>query len=405
MISRRFPTILFLSILIGLSSARAEDSSQSAADPKPKSGTDTEPAPERVDPGPFYGFWELEEPAGDTCVIIVKRGGRISCFWTGNASRAIQQGTWERSDETLTAQWETGHVDVFRKLGENAIERLSYEPGMALDSPPVLEVRGVRVSSRVPGSLTVPTDDDDRTAPASPPAANPRDDLPRAALPLRNAFLGFWKVPQSTGFLGIGGGHPHFYIQLDRNGDASVALRDWKAGSGNVGKWTIQDNQAIISWPGQRKDVLTQADDDSVTLEFYNRNRDLSDKPNFRRTAKRVEATEAGRYFQAGNTKRLAVTDIRGTWRPVKSTGNGEYIDIEGWGNAYRFPAVDGTGTDPGKWRLKSDRVVINWIDGSKDVIRMGTPDMILESYPPEVPLTGTPDRVIAVRRTNENPL
>lgn len=402
MISLRFPTVLFLSTLIGLGTAWADDSSPISADSKPESAETT---PETDDPGPFYGFWELEEPAGDTCVIIVKRGGRISCFWTGNASRDIQQGTWELSNETLTAQWETGHVDVFHKLGENAIERLSYQPGMSLDSKPVLKVRGVRVSSRVPGSLTVPTDDDDPSASAPTPPEDPRNDLPRSALPLRNAFLGFWKVPQSTGFLGIGGGQPHFYIQLDRNGDASVALRDWKAGSGNVGKWTIEDNKAIISWPGERTDVLTPVDDDSVTLQFYKRNRDLSDKPNYTRTASRVEATEAGRYFQAGNLKRLTVTDIRGTWRPVKSTGNGEYIDIEGWGNAYRFPAADGSGTDPGKWRLKSDRVVINWIDGSKDVIRFGTPDMILESYPPEVPLTGAPDRVIAVRRTNENPL
>lgn len=365
--------------------------------------------PETADPGPFYGFWELDEPAGDSCVVIIKRGGRLSCFWTGNSSREIQKGSWERNKDRLTATWETGHVDVFRKLGENAIVRHSYQPDMSLDEEPVLTVRGVRVNQQEPGALTVPVDPEEDTAPPSTADRSPdkESDLPAVALPVRNTFLGFYKVPQSTGIFGIGGaGEPHFYLHLNRNGEASVALRDWKAGSGDVGNWTVNEGRAVVTWPGGRRDVLIPGDEeDAFTLEFYNRKREFSDKPNYSRRARRVDATEAGRYFQAGNIKRLTVVDIRGTWRPLKPTGNGEYIDIEGWGNAYRYPAADGTGTDPGKWRLKSDRVVITWIDGSKDVIRMGTPDMIQESYPPDVPLTAAPERVIAVRRTNGNPL
>ncbi len=374
----------------------------------PLAAQEGEAEPERIDPGEFYGFWQFEEPAGDTAIIIVKRGGRMSCFWSGVASHDIQKGTWSRKQGELVANWNTGYREIFRKLGQNAIERETYEPGEPLQGEPSMKVRGVRINPRVPGSLTVPGEGDEPPPRVSReggrPAEPSEEDLPASALSLRNSLLGFWKIPQSTGFLGIGGSkEKHFYLQLSRNGEARVALRDWKEGNHLTGEWTIEEERAVIKWPNGSHDLLKITDGQTATLRYYKPNRSLEKRPNTTREAEKTTAGEAGRYFQAGNVKRLTVVDIRGTWRPIDPTGNAEHIDIEGWGNAYRYPAASGTGTDPGKWRLQNDRVVITWVDGSKDVLRMAQDsNMVQESYSSGEPVTGNPSRVIAVRQTDE---
>jgi hypothetical protein len=356
------------------------------------------PAAERMDPGPFYGFWEFQEPAGDKSVIIIKRGGRLSCFWAGTRNQAIQKGAWERTDTLLTARWETGDIDTFRKLGDNAIERSSYTPGMSLTDKPVLVIRGVRVDSRIPGSLTVETEGerprlDETPAPREAPA-----------IPLRNAYVGFWKIDQSTGLFGLRGGEPHFFLRLARSGEASVALRRWEGDKVVRGTWSIDNDRVVVTWPNRRRDLLFPAPDGAGYRFASIRPKDkLPDRPREGAEAAKVAAADAERYFDAGNVKRLTVVDIRGTWRPAQSTGRPEYIAIEGWGNAYRHPpAAGGDGTDPGKWRLLNDRVVITWVDGSKDVIRSAFPDLVQESYSADEPVTGTPFRSISVVRTDE---
>jgi len=351
--------------------------------------------PETRDPGPFYGFWQFNEPAGDTNVVIIKRGGRLSCFWSGSATAAIQKGSWERVDNQLTARWETGHVDVFRKLGDNAVERDSYEPGASLLNPPALTLRGVRVDSRIPGSLTIrPEEGRPRIEETPDPQAAP-------ALPMRNTFIGYWKVDQSRGLF-TRGREPHFYLHLLRSGDAVVVLRAWDLDRSARGSWQVEGERAVITWPDGRRDVL-QASGGGFTLASYRARDDLARRPASQSSAEKVAAGDAQRYFDAGNVQQLTVADIRGTWRPAAQTGQQEHIAIEGWGNAYRFPsATGGQGTDPGKWRLQGDRVVISWVDGSKDVIRLAFPDILQDSYRPEQPVTGTPHRTIAVIRTED---
>ena len=358
-------------------------------------GQEESASPETLDPGPFYGYWEIKEPAGDTCIIIIKRGGRLSCFWSGTRSDTIDKGQWERQDGRLTARWETGHVDIFEKLGENAIERSSFDPGMSLDGPPALRIRGVRVDPRVPGSLTT-----DRETEQTEPEEVP-DPRAAPAIPVRNAYIGFWKVEQSTGLLGFGGSEPHFYLNLTRNGDASVALRQWEGDQAVRGQWIIKGDRVVITWPNNRRDVLMPDGDEGYLLGTYRPRDKLSRNPRGTASALKVPAVEAERYFEAGNLKRLTVVDIRGTWIHADSSGEREHISIEGWGNAFRYPsATGGRGNDPGKWRLLNDRVIITWVDGSKDVLRIASPDMVRESYRPGQPVTASPYRSIPVTRT-----
>jgi hypothetical protein len=359
--------------------------------PQADSGTATE----RMDPGVFYGFWEFQEPAGDKSVIIIKRGGRLSCFWAGTRNQSIQKGTWDRTESQLTARWDTGHVDVFRKLGDNAIERSSYDPGMSLIGEPVLVIRGVRVDSRIPGSLTVQNEGGKERV------EQPADAREAPVTPVRHAYIGFWRVEQSTGLFGLRGAEPQFYLRLARGGEASVALRNWEGDQAVRGRWILEGGRVVITWPNNRRDLLfPNARDDGYLLASFRPKDKLTDNPRSSVKAEKIPATEAERYFDAGNVKRLTVDDIRGTWRPVEGTGKREYISIEGWGNAYRYPSAGGgAGTDPGKWRLLNDRVVITWVDGSRDVIRSAFPEPVQESY--ETTESVTPVRSFPVMRTD----
>jgi hypothetical protein len=353
--------------------------------------------PESLDPGPFYGFWEFKEAAGDTCVIIIKRGGQLSCFWSGTKSQTIQKGTWTREADQLTARWDSGYVDVFEKLGDNAIERRTFGAGDPSDETPDSSVRGVRVDSRIPGSLTVERDDD------SMPIIDTANETPAEApaIPIRNAYVGFWKIPQDGSLFDLGSSEPHFYLRLSRSGDASVALRTWEGDPAVTGAWRIESDSVIITWPNNRRDVLRPAADGNYELASFKPKDSLDRKPRELAPAEKVIASEAERYFEAGDFKRLTVLDIRGTWTPEVADEDQGYISIEGWGNAFRFPSKTGSGgSDPGKWRLLNDRVIITWVDGSKDVLRISFPDMVQESYAASEPLTGTPFRTVKVGRS-----
>jgi hypothetical protein len=358
-------------------------------------------AAERLDPAQFAGFWELQEPAGDTCVVIIKRGGQLSAFWAGSGSTQIIKGTWERDGDALTATWPGNHVERFTLIGDNAIQRQTIGPASALNTA-TATIRGVRVDPRRPGSLTV-----DR---GSPPAAGngdgaaPQVDAPvdtpepfdAPALPLLNAFTGYWKVRQGTSFLGSS--EEFFYLHLVRSGRASAALRSWDEGA-VTGNWRVEGDYVVIDWPSGRRDFLRDRAAGNYELAVFPA-RGRTDRPSDTFTAEKIAATDAARYFQAGEFQMLTVVDIRGTWTPRQGGQAGEYIEIEGWGNAFRHPSQrGGAGSDPGKWRLVSDRVVISWIDGSRDVIRLSDQGFFQDSFAADVPTTGQPHRTVPVHR------
>lgn len=354
---------------------------------------------ERIHPGTFYGFWEVPEPAGDSCIIIIKRGGRLSCFWTGISSSQIMKGTWIIQGSELIASWENNQVDVIRKVGENAIERRSFEPGQSIDSTPLYLTRGVRVDSRIPGSLTTDTEPSPEE---ESPAFAERSEEPSLGMALTTSFAGFWKVEQPTGFMGIGNSDPVFYLHLARNGKARNALRSWNPPESQEGVATSYQNGVIVEWSDGRRDlILPKADGQTFEIQTFKPKKDLTASPDGVLVAEKVPPTEASRYFEAGGFSTLTATDIRGTWIPLTDDYPGHRLEIEGWGNAYRYPALTGTSSDPGKWRLQNDKVIITWLDGSKDILRIGTRSFVRDSYLAEQLLTDTPFRSMRVTRVD----
>ncbi len=337
-----------------------------------------EPVVERIDPGSFAGFWEFQEPAGDTFIIIVKRGGDISGFWSGAGTSRIVRGEWVIEDEQLIARWESDHKDLLEASGENSLRRKSFEPGISIDSSPSHTARGTRVDPRRPGSLTVNRDPETRES----ELGSPEDPHTAPSIPLRNAFTGFWRVRQSTGFLGVGGAeNPEFYLHLQRSGRAITALRGRGGDSQVSGRWRIDNEQAFIEWPDGSRDLLRDAGSGRFQLLHY-RSRDVaSGRPNSSRKAEKIDPSEGMRFFQAGDFQLLTVTDIRGIWRPIKEEDAAEQIEIEGWGVAYRTKAGESGRSESGSWRLMNDRVSITWVGGQRDVIRLTETGFILESY------------------------
>lgn len=352
------------------------------------------PAHSAPAPSSYYGFWEIPEPAGDTAVVIIKRGGRISSFWTGPTTRDFVQGSWVFEDDTLKVAWETGLNEHFQLEGEDSLVRRTFARNGDDPSNPVAEARGHKVDSRVPGSLTV-----DSSGPRDRPAGTPATSAP-TELPLHSTYTGFWQIEQNTGFLGMGGAQsPHFFLHLLRGGSARVALRNWDGSNDQTGTWQVEDDTVLITWPDGRRDRL-QPRGESYQFLVFERERHFPDRPAARREAKKIAAADGMRYFDAAEVKLLALSDIRGSWIPISTTDSDQTgITIDSWGQASRQTKSGSPGANAGQWRLVRDRVVIRWNDGSSDVLRLGIRSFVLDHFIPGSSLTGTPAHSTEVRR------
>ncbi len=342
----------------------------------------------------YYGFWEIPESAGDTAVVIIKRGGRISSFWTGPTTRDFVQGRWTFEDDSLKVTWETGLKEHFQLEDENFLVRKTFPKNADTTSSPVAEARGHKVDSRVPGSLTV-----NSTGPRDRPAGAPETST-TAELPLHSTYTGFWQIEQNTGFLGMGGAQsPHFFLHLLRGGNARVALRNWDGSNDQTGTWQVEDDTVLVTWPDGRRDQLRPRGETYQFLVFE-RERHFPDRPAARREAKKISAADGMRYFEAAEVKLLALSDIRGSWIPISHTNSDQTsITIDPWGQASRQAKSGGPSANAGQWRLVRDRVVIRWNDGSNDVLRLGMRSFVLDHFIPGSSLTGTPAHSTEVRR------
>lgn len=354
---------------------------------------------ETRDPGPFYGFWETLEPAGDTFVINVKRGNRASGFYTRSSASRIIKGTWVREGDRLVTTWESGHKDALVRLDNGTFEREAYQPGQDVAGEPNYSTRATHIDPRIPGSLGVQRDNNSRLE-AHLANESPETERPMTDVPIRNDYNGYWKVHQgSGGFLGIGArGSDSFYLLLQRNGTVRSALRRWDLNSNAIGEWAFENDSAVITWPNGQRDVLQDSGDQDYSLLVYGSSRKQRDNPDNVMAAERSSAEQAAQLFNVGDIRMFTMSDIRGAWVPANSLESPEqYIQVEGWGRARRYPA--GAGSANGEWKLFNDRVVITWDDGSKDVLRADLRGWVQESFPPGVPASGTPSKSISVRR------
>lgn len=355
------------------------------------------PNTEANDVTPFLGFWEIPEPAGDTAVVIIKRGGRLSTFWSGaGGGRGIVQGRYAVQDGNLIATWADGNRDVFRVLAQDSIQRETFPAGRDLSGQPTYRVRGTRVDNRMVGSLAVASES---------PRERPDPAAQEIITPVRTSFLGFWQVEQPTGgVFGVGGrAERHFFLHVNRNGQARVALRNWSGSNEMVGTWVQEGNEIRISWPDGQRDILREDADGKHEFLIFSARRAFTDRPNERRAVVRAATADAQAHFRAGDFRLITTTDVIGTWIPVQADDTSQgHIELENWGRAFRFPAQTGSGSDSGQWQLHNDRVTITWVDGTRDVLRLEMRGFVRESFAPGAALTDAPLKSTPVRRFTE---
>lgn len=363
-------------------------------------------------PATFYGFWETQEEIGDKCILNIKRGGRASCFYAGSASTKITKGRWELIDDRLVITWETGYRDALSVDTASALKREVYNVGSELNHSPDYVAQAYRVDSRIPGSLTrsspVAAEEAEEKQPAPFALAPPVTKDPAMQAPggaMRNPFVGYWEVEQSPGgFFGLMTANAdRFYLFLDRNGQASVSLRKTKSKDDTKGIWEYTGGSARITWPSGRKDILKK-EPNGFQLTSLRKRDDFDDKPESTREARQITAAEAARFFNAGDVRRITMTDLVGLWVAADpQSENIEVIRILGWGNAELL--VDGRVEKSGKWKILNDRSLITWADGTRDVLRDEFRWWTRSSYSPNQDVGTAPlERFIVVKR-NENEL
>lgn len=350
----------------------------------------------------FYGSWQMQEPAGDQCVMIIKRGNRASSFYIGSASSNVIKGTWEIAGDTLIVTWESGYRDVLKPWSDGTLERKAFGPEQSLNGKPNYETRAVRLDKRVLGSLAVERDPADR-APTEPAGeATSAAGFEQPKVPMRNPYIGYWAVEQSPGlFFGlIGDSAERFFLFLDRNGQASVALRDWGGDNTLSGHWQLVDGEARITWPSGHKDALVKEPNGTFRLRSYRRKDTFAKKPNETREARQTTPTEAAQYFNSGDVRLLTMTDIRGLWAPTDPNQQDQHrVHILGWGNAQLEQPQSGEVITRGTWRLFNDHVVVTWQDGTTDVLRNNLRFWVRDRFPAGEPVTGTPVESYQVTR------
>lgn len=354
----------------------------------------------------YYGFWEVREPNGDICHIVVKRSGEASCFWSGTSFNQIDKGRWELTSGKLLITWENGHRYVLELVDKDNILRTSFPPELPLTAEPTNRIAGKRFDRRMVGSLARGvTDPGGSGSPRSDPLPADRPTGTTAPAPIRDPlFLGYWEVAGTTslwGLMGQGG----FFFALERDGSVKTSLKDWGSEhSGQIGNWETVLNEARLFWPSGHKAIVRKDSEDTFAFHLFNPNRDLSDKPSSTFVARKLPPARGRALFGAGETQMLAVDDIIGNWgSPDNVPAGPSRIVIERWGKARLYDSRE----IPlyGQWKLDKDSLHIVWEDESQDILSVGRQGLIRRFYKETTPLTAVPDREYPLRRLPDTAL
>ncbi|GEM_PF-1487156 len=356
--------------------------------------------PARSD-NPYLGYWKIEEPAGDSCFIVIKSHGQASTFWSG-AIDHIESGEWTRREDSLLITWDTGYTDVLRRNEDETVTRETFPPGRSVHQEPLLVARGEKLERDVIGSLTTSPSDSAREAPTQqePPHHQPEPGE------LRNRFVGYWEIEQGgTDFMGLRGVRDRFFLRIARDGTTAATQRNWSDEYRNqTGRWQVNEDELRIRWPSGHVDALRPTEDGSFAMLSWTPRQDESGRHDRKVAARMVSAAQVRGLFHAGHTTQVSIEDFIGPWTEehVAPGANRPHLKIERWGNAYRYidPEKPALGRIPGEWKMGRDGIVVTWQDGVRDVIEVtqrGT--FVQATFSVGTPVTGTPEERRPVRR------
>jgi len=341
------------------------------------------------DPNDLIGFWAFKDNTGDTFYLIVKKAGRASSFWSGEASNKIEKGEWATDGNRIIITWPTGFRDVFARTGEDFFKE-AYLPGAPLDINPESTLRAKRVSRNVVGSLVVDTlqGDSDIT--------DNNQLLVDMSFPSRSQYIGFWEININK--------NDNFYLFLKRGGSVEYANPSKREVEKKKGIWNENSEGAIITWEDNTGGKILQSAE-KFTYEGIEKGSIFGTNPINITLAKKITAEEAQDFFTFGKPKLVSGESFLGHWEVGDENAYRYFILIETWGKCTRikYNFDEGLLKVNGRWTLIKDGLQITFNDGYKDTIRLTDKGIEKATFPPKSSITGIPLSISSAKKVRES--
>ena len=341
------------------------------------------------DPGDLIGFWAFKDNTGDTFYLIIKKAGRASSFWSGEASNKIEKGKWITDGKRIVITWPTGFRDIFARRGENFFKE-AYLPGAPLDINTVSTLRANRVSRNMVGNLVVET----------PQSASDITDSNQlhidSSLPSRSQYIGFWEININK--------NDNFYLFLKRGGNVEYANPSKREVEKKKGVWNEGSDGAIIMWEDSTQGKLLQSTE-SYTYEGIEKGGASGTKSINITLAKRITAEKAQDFFTFGKPRLASGESFLGHWEVGDENAYRYFIHIETWGKCTRitYNFDEGLLNVNGRWTLIKDGLQITFNDGYKDTIRLTEKGIEKATFSPESLITGIPLSISSAKKVHES--
>ena len=342
-----------------------------------------------LDTNDLIGFWAFKDNTGDTFYLIIKKAGRASSFWTGQASNEIEKGEWVTDGNRIIITWLTGFRDVFARTGEDFFKD-AYLPGAPLDIKPESTLRAKRVSRNIVGNLVVETSPDD-----SEITDNNQLSFD-ASLPSRSQYIGFWEISENQ--------NDTFYLFLKRGGGVEYASPSRREVEKKKGVWLENRDEAIITWEDNTEGKIILSAE-SYTYEGIEKGGVFGINPINFTQAKRITAEKAQDYFTFGKPHLASGESFMGHWEVGDENAYRYFIHIESWGKCTRikYNLDEGLLNVNGRWTLIKDGLQITFNDGYKDTIRLTEKGIEKATFAPESAITGIPLSVSSAKKVHES--
>ncbi len=360
-----------------------------------------------ADPRDFQGYWKIEEPAGDTCYLIIKAGGQASCFWAGNAMDEILKGKWTIRDGRLVITWDSGYRYALEKKGSRTVFRHTYPPGVDLGDQAESTVVGTQYDKRYVGYLAVEDanqNEEREDAFAFESASTterkaPKEVDSKTSPFTRSQFLGYWYVESKQSALwGLFGAANSYYINVSRDGRVHSILNQKNAGL--YGYWVQEGDALKVFWDDGKKQLIRKTGTDFEILTYSEKD-DFTDSPDGRQKLVKMDPMDAKAVFQDMAMKFISVEDIVGYWLGESAEiETSPTIEIQRWGHARYFPYGINSKALDAEWQMHSDEVIVKVENGKRFLlINQIDNSWKLEAYNPNTSMTDLADRGNSVRR------
>ncbi len=341
------------------------------------------------DPNDLIGFWAFKDNTGDTFYLIVKKVGRASSFWSGEASNKIEKGEWVTDGNRIIITWPTGFRDVFARTGEDFFKE-AYLPGAPLDINPKSTLRAKRVSRNLVGSLVVDTPQGDSDI------TDNNQLLVDTSFPSRSQYIGFWEININK--------NDNFYLFLKRGGSVEYANPSKREVEKKKGVWNENSEGAIITWEDNTGGKILQSAE-GFTYEGIEKGGIFGTNPINITFAKRITAEKAQDFFTFGKPRLTSGESFLGHWEVGDENAYRYFILIETWGKCTRikYNFDEGLLKVNGRWTLIKDGLQITFNDGYKDTIRLTDKGIEKATFSPESLITGIPLSISSAKKVRES--